>query len=106
MSAEDQIRQLKQIPPLTKEEKRRKLMTGVMLSISTFISVLFMVYAFIQKQEADYQKEAAVKAQIEAEKNFMLAEEQRSIAQAAQVEAEQQRALALQALEDCKKTKR
>ncbi len=92
MNAEDQIRQLKQISPLTKEEKRKKLMTAIMLSISTFISVLFLVYAFIQKQEADFQKGAAVKAQIEAEQNFKLAEEQR--------------ALALQALENCKKGKR
>src|SRR6478752_5455053 len=110
MNAEDRIRQLKQVPPLTKEEKRKKLMTAVMLSISTFISLLFLVYAFIQKQEADYQKEAAVKAQVIAEQNFKLAEEQRKLAQAAQVEAEhqhilaeQQHALALQALEDCKK---
>src|SRR5688572_12642477 len=108
MSAEDQIRQLKQIPLLTKEEKRKKLMTAVVLLLSTLISVLFLVYAFIQKTEADKNANLSIQLKIQADQMRVEAERQRIEAVyaqrqaiAAREEADKQRALAMEALENC-----
>ena len=106
MDADEQIRKLKQIPPLSKEEKRSKLKTFIVLSLATFISVLFLVYAFIQKLEADKQKEVSVQFIVEAQKQREEAEKQRAMAFAAQKEADKQRVLAIEALKNCEKNKR
>lgn len=106
MNAEDQLRKLKQIPPLTPEEKRKKVVTAVVLAISTLISVLFLIYAFMQKLEADAQREIAVQLKVEAEKQREMAEVNRKVAEYAQREAEVQRKKAEEALAECQKSKR
>lgn len=113
MDAEEQIRKLKQIPPLTKEEKRKKLITAIVLSVATFISVLFLVYAFMQKLEADKNSTLArllkIEAdlfRVEAERLRDLADKQRIESEVSRAEADRQRLMALEALENCKKNKR
>ena len=65
MDAEEQNRKLKQIPQLTKAEKRKKLTTAITLALAALISVLFLIYAFIQKQQADtFRKEAGLQQRI------------------------------------------
>ena len=106
MNVEDQIRNLKQISPLSKEEKRKKIMTSIVLTGATVISVLFLTYAFIQKLEADKQREFAIMAKMEADQQRAEAEKMRLTAEYQRREAEQQRALALEALAACEKRKR
>jgi cell division protein FtsX len=113
MNAEEQLRKLKQIPPLTKEEKRRKLMTAIVLSLATLLSVLFLVYAFVQKLEAEKQAELAIEMKVEADRQREEAERQRVTALyaqhqavAAKEEADKQRSLALEALVNCEKSKK
>src|SRR5688572_33137471 len=101
MNAEDQIRNLKQIPPRSKEETRKKITTGIVLAMATVISVLFLVYAFVQKLEADKQRALAVEATKEAEKQRTEAEKMRITAQYQQMEAEKSRAQAEAALAAC-----
>lgn len=113
MKAEDQINMLNQIPPLSNLEKKRKLRASIVLFVATTVSVLFFVYAFLQKKEADKQFVQAEQRRIELEalkvdlqETRNMAENARREAEAAQIEAERQRALADQALENCKKNKR
>lgn len=113
MSAEDNIDMLKQIPPLSEYEKKRRWRTSFMLAFATAVSVLFLIYAFMQKMEADKQAATAQKFRIEAEVLQSLAEKQRMAAEKAreeavmaQQEAERQRQLAEQALVNCEGNKR
>lgn len=113
MNADEQLRRLRQTPLPTPEEKKRKMVSSILLTLATLLSVLFLVYAFMQKLEADAQREKAVVAQQQAEESFAEAERQRQIAleekekaEIAKLEAERQQAIAQQALDDCKKTKR
>lgn len=39
-------------------------MTSIVMSLATLLSVLFLVYAFVQKLEADKQKEIAIKSRL------------------------------------------
>ncbi|GEM_PF-2368119 len=106
MNAEDHIQKLKKIPPLTKEEKRKQLTTAIVLALATLLSVIFLLYAFIQKLEADKQTALAIEMRMEAEKQREEAERQRLMAEYQKMEAEKQRVLALEALANCEKSKR
>jgi C4-dicarboxylate-specific signal transduction histidine kinase len=106
MNAEDQIRNLNQIPPLSKEERRKKIMTSIVLTMATLISVLFLVYAFMQKQEADKQRAMVVEAKMEADHQREEAVKMRLTAEYAKMEAEKQRDLAVEALAACEKSKK
>lgn len=106
MNAEEQLRKLKQVPALSREEKRKKIITSVVLAIATLVSVLFLVYAFMQKLEADQLRIEAEQFRMEAERQKTIAEQNEAMAMASRAEAERQRALAEQALEDCRKSKR
>lgn len=105
MSAE-QSQQPTQTP---RPSKSKGLVKNILLIVLAFTSLLFFAFGFIQKIEADKQREIAVKAQIEAENNFKEAEMQRAVAiyqqkraVTAQAEAEKNRLLAEQMLADCK----
>jgi hypothetical protein len=106
MKAEDHIRNLNQIPPISKEEKGKKLRTSIVLTLSTVVSILFLMYGFMQKQEADRLKMDVVKFQKIAMDAQTMGEQQRLAAMAAQQEAEAQRIIAIQALTECNKTKK
>jgi WD40 repeat protein/energy-coupling factor transporter ATP-binding protein EcfA2 len=80
---EQRIKELEQ-----KRKLQRARRTALVLATATIISVLFLIYAFIQKLEADNQREVAISAQLEAEKNFKLAEIQRLAAETAKEQAE------------------
>lgn len=110
MRAEDNINMLKQIPPPSNFEKQRARRTAVVLAASTIISILFFIYAFLQKLEANKQAATAQKFRVEAEALRVEAENQREIAeqerkrtQSALQEAMIQHERAEQALADCKR---
>ncbi len=81
MNAEEQIQMLKQIPPQSKAEKSRNLRRAVVLAMATVVSVLFLVYAFVQKLEADNQRISAEKmhGEILVQKAAAEFEEQRAM---------------------------
>ena len=65
---EQRIKELEQ-----KRKLKRARITALILASATVISLIFLVFAFIQKSEADRQR-------LKAEDNFKLAEDQRKIA--------------------------
>jgi hypothetical protein len=113
MKAEDQINMLKQISPQSNFEKKQARKTALVLAAATNISILFLIYAFLQKKEADKQAVHAEENRVEAEMAQAEAiaaqkeaEKQRAIAMSAQAEAERQHIRAEQALADCVQNKR
>lgn len=93
---EQRIKELEQ-----KRKLQRARTTALVLATATVISVLFLIFAFVQKLEADDQREKAVIAQEAAEKNYLEAEKQKAAAlvekeraEAAQKVAEEQRQIA------------
>ena len=81
-------------------------MTSIVLTLGTFMSILFLIYAFMQKLEAEKQTAMAVEAKIEAEKQRTEAEKMRLTAIYHEHEAVQQRKLAEEALVACEKSKK
>jgi hypothetical protein len=102
---EQRIKELEQ-----KRKLQRARRTALILATATVISILFLIYAFVQKLEADNQKELAQANLIESQRQEKLAkeaqviaEEQRKAADAARIEAvaakeeaDKQRALAVE----------
>ena len=106
MNAEEKIQMLKQVSPDSNFEKKRKVRTAIVLTISTLVSVLFLIYAFVQKLEADKQREIAVKSQLEAEVQRAAAERQREVAEYQRMLAEKSALEAAKALEECRNSKK
>ncbi|HET8858792.1 High-affnity carbon uptake protein Hat/HatR [Marivirga sp.] len=79
-----------------KRRLRTARLTTLIMSGATVISILFLIYAFIQQTRAEEQKNEAEKARLEAEQQTLVAEQQKDIATeqekraiAAQKEAEE-----------------
>ena len=106
MDAEERIQMLRQIPPQSNFEKKQKMRTAIVLTLATIISLLFLVYAFMQKLEADKQRAIAVAEKMEADQQRAEAEKMRLMAEYQKIEAEKQRALAEEALAACEKSKK
>ncbi|HEU5147926.1 MAG TPA: High-affnity carbon uptake protein Hat/HatR [Chryseosolibacter sp.] len=90
---EQRIKELEQ-----KRKLKRARITALILASATVVSLIFLVFAFIQKSEADKQRDIALEQtklaesrKELAEKNFQLAEEQRKVAEDKQREAEEAR---------------
>jgi Tol biopolymer transport system component/energy-coupling factor transporter ATP-binding protein EcfA2 len=90
---------------LQRRSLRRARLTAVILGIAMAISLLFLVFAYLQKIEADKNFELARIAQLQAEQQARIAEERRQEAEkateaalAARSEAEKARQEALDAL--------
>lgn len=90
----------------TTETPKPNRSTKLLLVVFIVLSVLLFVYGYLQKLEADKQAaiaitnlEVARKLEKEAMMMFEMARKQQAM-------AEQQRLLAEQVLEDCKKSKR
>ena len=90
----------------SRHEKRTKARTQLVLILSTVISLLFLVYGFVQKKEADLARDQAVEAQRTAIQAKIESDYQRMQAIAAQKEADAQRQAAMQAVADCAKNKK
>jgi WD40 repeat protein/energy-coupling factor transporter ATP-binding protein EcfA2 len=93
---EQRIKELEQ-----KRKLQRARIVALVLASATIISLIFLVFAFVQKSAADDARIAADKSAAEAieqrnlaDKNAKEATEQRDAAQKAQKEADQQRSLA------------
>lgn len=93
---EQRIKELEQ-----KRKLQRARVTALVLATATIVSLLFLVYAFVQQLEAKRQEQLALQAKDEALRLKDEAEEQRSLAlaekqraEAAQKEAEHQREIA------------
>lgn len=101
---EQRIKELEQ-----KRKLQRARRTALVLATATVVSLLFLIYAFVQKMDADRQRDLAVKLKNEAEtaKNAAVASErkavlakedadrQRTAAEIAQKEAEAQKLIAI-----------
>jgi len=105
MSAEDQINMLNQIPPVSNFEMRRSRRIAVVLAAAMILSILFFVYAFLQRIEADKQRAIAIVNLEEARRSEQEGMIMAEMARKQQAIAEQQLTQALQALENCKKSK-
>ncbi len=81
---EQRIKELEQ-----KRKLQRARITALILATATVISLIFLVFAFIQKSEANKQTEIATQQKQRAEKNAILAEAQRKVAEEKRLEAEE-----------------
>lgn len=86
-------------------KRRKKLTTSIVLATATLISVLFLVYAFVQKLEADNQKLVAERMREEAlkQKSEAVFEKKRAIEALTRVN--NQLVSTLQELEKCRNSK-
>ena len=73
---EQRVKELEQ-----KRKLKRARITALVLASATVVSLIFLVFAFIQKSEADKQRDIAVDQTRLAEENFQLAEDQRKVAE-------------------------
>jgi WD40 repeat protein/energy-coupling factor transporter ATP-binding protein EcfA2 len=89
---EQRIKELEQ-----KRKLRRARITALVLATATVVSLVFLVFAFIQKANADKQTEIAKNNLGLAEEQRKVAEEQRKLADQKRIEAEEATALALAA---------
>jgi hypothetical protein len=79
---------------------------NISIAVLLVLTILFGVFGYIQKIEADAQREIAVQQKLDAEMHKKLAEQTMVQAQSAQREAEVQRKMAVEARAECLKTKR
>lgn len=93
---EQRIKELEQ-----KRKLRRARITALILASATVVSLIFLVFAFIQKSKADEQSKIATENAIKAERNAEEAQRQREEADKRRIEAEEatERALAAQKAE-------
>lgn len=75
---EQRIKELEQ-----KRKLQRVRITALVMAGATVISLIFLVFAFIQKSEADKQRDAATEQRQKAIENFELAEQKRKEAEEA-----------------------
>ena len=79
---------------------------NILLGVMTILALIFFVFGYIQKIEADRQTELALTLKQEAETQRVEAEKMRLMAEYHQMEAEKQKASVLEALAACEKSKR
>jgi hypothetical protein len=79
---------------------------NISIAVLLVLTILFGVFGYIQKIEADAQREIAVQQKLEAEMQKKLAEQTMVQAQYAHQEAELQRRMAEEARAECLKNKR
>lgn len=106
MNAEERIQTLKQIPPDSNFQRKQKIRTAIALTLATLISILFLVYAFIQKLEAEKQYEISERLRIEAEAQKKVAEHLKAAAEYQRMLAEKNASEAAKALEECRNGKK
>lgn len=92
---EQRIKELEQ-----KRKLQRARRTALVLATATIISILFLIYAFIQKLEADKNLAESQRQEKLAKDATAVAEQQRAAAEAAKVEADKQRTAAVAAKEE------
>ncbi|HYC86005.1 MAG TPA: High-affnity carbon uptake protein Hat/HatR [Chryseosolibacter sp.] len=87
---EQRIKELEQ-----KRKLQRARITAIVLGSATIISLVFLVYAFLQKIEADKAREQAQKNEQVALEAQAATEKQRQLAEAAKIDAEKQKEIAI-----------
>jgi WD40 repeat protein len=95
---EQRIKELEQKRKLERARTMAMVFGGL-----TFVALIALVYAFVQKGFADEQQKIAVEKSILAEKNAAEANKQKEAALKAQAEAEKQRKAAVAAAEEARK---
>ena len=105
MKAEDLIKKLKEQPSVDPEQLKRSRRIALVLAASTIVSILFLIYGFLQRLEADKQFKLAVQYKMELIQAKEEAEKMKLIAEAAKAEVQEQRDLAEQRLIECEKSK-
>lgn len=84
--------ELKNLEMMQKRVLRRTRATAVFLGIAFLVAILFFVFAYIQKLEADKDRIAAIESEREADKQREEATNQRNLANMAKTEAEKKAA--------------
>jgi uncharacterized ion transporter superfamily protein YfcC len=79
---------------------------NVLIAVLLITTLTSFAFAYIQKIEADNQREKAIVAQQMAEMQQQEAEKQRKMSQEAKMVAELQRVIAEEALANCTRTKK
>ncbi|MBL7834323.1 MAG: High-affnity carbon uptake protein Hat/HatR [Cyclobacteriaceae bacterium] len=97
---EQRIKELEQ-----KRKLQRARRTALVLATATIISILFLIYAFVQKLEADRNFKLAEERRVESDKLRVEADKQRIAAVAAKEEADRQRIAAVAAKEEADRQK-
>ncbi len=106
MTAEERIKHLHEKPKPTKEAIKRARRLAIVLALSTCITILMFVYAFIKKTEAEHILEKSVELQQQNETLKLQLEQAQQISMAAKHEAIIQREQAQKALEECANNKK
>jgi hypothetical protein len=103
---EQRIKELEQ-----KRKLQRARMTAIVMGTATIVSLIFLIFAFIQKTEADAQRKEAETQRIEAEKATNVAKKEKERAEhetqeaiKARAEADDQRELAVKAKESAERS--
>jgi hypothetical protein len=86
---EQRIKELEQ-----KRKLQRARITAIVLGTATVVSLIFLVFAFIQKSAADKARNEAIQAQVETLKQKQAAEKNAEAARVAEANAKKQQALA------------
>ena len=78
---------------VVKSARKRARITALLLAASVILNILFLLYAFVLKAEADEQTRTGIRLKMQVEQLQKVADEARMI-------AEQERMHSMQALED------
>jgi regulatory protein YycI of two-component signal transduction system YycFG len=79
---------------------------NILLFVFALMALLFFVFGYVQKQEADHQRLISEDLMEEVENQRSIAVQNEQAAKAARMEAEKQHVLAVQAMADCEKNKK
>lgn len=79
---------------------------NIAIGVFVITTLLFFVYAFVQKLEADKLRVEVENLYNEARRQELLAKEAQAMAEIQRVSADHQRILTEKAIADCEKTKR
>jgi hypothetical protein len=71
--------------------QERARIAAILLAVSILISLAFLAFAFIQKNEADNQRQIALEQREYAERNYREAEIQRQVAEEVRMQLEKAR---------------
>jgi hypothetical protein len=81
-------------------------MKNILLIVTTILALMCFAFGYVQKLEADRQRELAIILKTQAEQAELKAVQQQELAEAARAEAEKQRILAMEAISACEKNKK
>lgn len=89
-----------------KESQRKARITAITLAGLTVFSILCLVFAYIQRMDADRTRELAARCYEQLQSAELLAQQSQAEAERQRAIAEHQTVMAMSALEECKNKKK